>query len=112
MIKEVDKKRGIFEVVWSIEGCETLLCSSNKWDNVIKSIKETMLPPAINLFLYYRMNNSLKDQYEELLKLVCCGIVKYAENECKRGKDAITLINKSLQEISLLDRSVLNGFLE
>lgn len=112
MIKEVDKERGIFEIVWSIEGCETLVCSSNKWDNVIRSITETMLPPAVNLYLYYRMNNSLKEQYGELLKLVCCGIVKYAENECSRGKDAMTLINKKLEEIPLLDSSVFNGFLE
>lgn len=114
LIKLVDEKNGIYEIVWTIEGCEaTGYCSSDKWNNVMDRISDKMLPTAINLYQYYRNDNNLELQYGELLKLVCEGIVKYAKDECNRANDAINYINQKFEkeQIPLIDISILNGFL-
>lgn len=112
ILKEVDKEKGIYEIVWTIEGCEaTGHCSTDKWENVIDRINEKMLPSAINLYQHYRNNEYLEVQYKELLKLVCEGIVKYAADECNREEDAIRLINQKLLDRLLIDKSILDNFI-
>ncbi len=111
ILKEVDKEKGIYEIVWTIEGCEaTGYCSTDKWKNVIDRISNKMLPSAVNLYQYYRNNEHLEVQYKELLKLVCEGIVKYA-TECNRAEDAIRLINQKLSDGLLIDKSILDKFI-
>lgn len=112
ILKEVDKEKGIYEIVWTIAGCEaTGHCSTDKWKNVMDRINDKMLPSAINLYQYYRKNEYLEVQYKELLKLVCEGIVKYATDECNRAEDAIRLINQKLSEKLLIDKSILDNFI-
>ncbi|MCM1326485.1 MAG: hypothetical protein NC094_04755 [Bacteroidales bacterium] len=115
MIKRVKGETEIFEIVWTMEGCsEGCSIQGNRveeWKNVCESINTTMLPPAINLYRYYQGDGDLKEQYEELLKLVCCGIVKYADIKCNRANDAIDLINQKLQNIWTIDIWILNNFL-
>ena len=111
LIKVVDKEKGIYEIVWTIEGCEATGNSSNKWENVVNRINDKMLPAAVNLYKYYRDDHHLELQYKELLKLVCEGIVKYATDECDRAEEAINLINKKLKDELLVDQSFLNGFI-
>lgn len=112
ILKEVDKNKGIYEIVWTIEGCEaTGHCSTNKWENVTDRINDKMLPAAINLYKYYRKNEHLEAQYKELLKLVCQGIVKYAADECNCAEEAIRLINQELSNSLLLDKSILDNFI-
>lgn len=115
LLKVVDKEKAIYEIVWTIEGCEaTGCCSSNKWKNVIDRISDKMLPATMNLYQYYKSNVILEPQYKELLKLVCEGIVKYAKDECNRENDAINSINHMLkkEQIPQIDNSILNGFLK
>lgn len=111
MIKKVEGSTDIFEIVWTMEGCSFPEDCSDKWANIRKSIDTTMLPSAINLYRYYRNEKVLKEQYEELLKLVCCGIIKYADVECDRANDAIKLINQKLQNVLAIDTSILEDFL-
>lgn len=111
MINKVKGETEIFEIVWTMEGCSIPGYCVEKWKKICESIGTTMLPPAINLYRYYREKEVLKEQYKELLKLVCCGIVKYADVECNRANDAIDLINQKLQNISTIDTSILEGFL-
>lgn len=113
-IKMVDEKRKIYEIVWTIEGCEaTGRCSTNKWFNVCDRINEKMLLPAINLYKYYKNDKMLEQHYKELLKLVCEGIIKYANDECNRADEAIDLINGVLKkdQLPLINSSVLKDFL-
>lgn len=115
LIKAVDRENEIYEIVWTIEGCEaTGYCSSNKWYNVMDRILDKMLPAAISLYQYYRSNEDLEPQYRELINLVCEGIVKYAKDELKKENDAINIINTKLSEseITLIDISILNEFLD
>lgn len=112
ILKEVDKEKGIYEIIWTIEGCEaTGHCSTHKWENVIDRINDKMLPSAISLYQHYRKNEHLEVQYKELLKLVCEGIVKYAADECNRAEDAIRLINQKLSDRLLIDKSILDNFI-
>lgn len=112
MIKKVKGETGIFEIVWTMEGCSISGNGWKKWKDICESIDTTMLPPAINLYCYYRNEKGLKEQCEELLKLVCCGIVRYADVECNRANDAIDLINKKLQSVPIVDTSILEDFLD
>lgn len=112
-IKVVDEKKEIYEIVWTIEGCEaTRCCSSDKWNNVEDRICDIMLPSAINLYQYYKGDDVLETQYKELLNLVCEGIVKYAKDECNRATDAINYINRVFEkkQIQLIGSSLLDGF--
>ena len=70
-----------------------------------------MLPSAINLYQHYGKNEYLEDQYKKLIKLVCEGIVKYADDECNRAEDAISLINQKLSGMLLIDKSILDDFI-
>ena len=113
-IKLVDSEKEIYEIVWTIEGCEaTGCCSSNKWSNVTNRINDKMLPAAINLYKYYQKDKGLEPQYKELLNLVCVGIVKYAKDECNRENEAIHYINQVFQEkhIQVIDGSLLEDFI-
>ena len=120
-IKLVDGEKGVYEIVWTIEGCEATDCSlSNKWNNVIDKIQDKMLPSAINLYKYYRnskdlecVNINLELKYKELLDLVCIGIIKYAKDKCNREIDAINCINKVLNNNQLpsIGNSLMEGFL-
>lgn len=114
LIKLVDEEKSLYEIVWTIEGCQaTGCCASNKWENVVDRIHDKMLPSAIKLYQYYRNDKCLEPQYKELLKLVCEGIVKYAQDECNRANDVIDYINSILEkkQIPLINISILNGFL-
>ena len=111
ILKEVDEEKGIYEIVWTIEGCEATGCSTDKWKNVVDRINTKMLPSAINLYQHYRKNEYLEAQYKELLKLVCQGIVKYADDECNCAEDAISLINQKLTDRLLIDQSILDNFI-
>lgn len=113
-IKVVDEKKKIYEIVWTMEGCEAMTYnSSDKWHNVIHGINDKMLPSAINLYQYYKNDKVLEAQYKELLNLVCVGIVKYARDECNRADEAINYINQVFEKkrIKLIDSSVLKNFL-
>lgn len=119
IIRMVNEEKNIFEIVWTIEGCEaTGCCSSNSWRNVLDRIDSKLLPAAINFAKFYSSDQKYIDvlpQYKELLKLVCCGIVKYAKDKCNKGEEALEKINsvlriKRLGEYTLSD--LLSGFIE
>ena len=113
-IKLVDIENGIYEIIWTIEGCEATGCNSNdKWQNVIDRIQDKMLPSAINFYHYYKNDEILESQYKDLLYLVCEGIIKYAKDNCNQEDDAINYINKVLEknQIQLIDKSLMEGFL-
>ncbi len=118
-IRVVDLEKEVYEIVWTIEGCEATGCSaSNLWLNVLDRIKEKMLPPAINLYNYYMMNEkdeNVIQHYRELLTLVCRGIVKYAKDKCDRAGDAAECINSMLIKHGLGSYEVgrlLEGFID
>ena len=110
ILREIDKDKGIYEIVWTIEGLADKEYT-DKWKNVTDRINDTMLPSAINLYHYYRKNEHLEVQYKELLKLVCQGIVKYAADECNCAEDAISLINQKLPDGLSINKSILDNFL-
>lgn len=118
IIREIDKKNGIFEIAWTIEGCETLSCWSDAWKNIMEAINSKLLPPAINFVRFYNSNQkyeTILPHYSELLKLVCRGIVKYAVDACDKGEKALEKINfflgkAGLSEYTLSD--LLDGFIE
>jgi hypothetical protein len=110
ILREIDKDKGIYEIVWTIEGPAGKEYI-DKWKNVTDRINDTMLPSAINLYHYYRKNEHLEVQYKELLKLVCQGIVKYAADECNCAEDAIRLINQKLPDRLLINKSILDNFI-
>lgn len=114
IIKKVDIDLDIYEIVWTIEGCETGDNSIEKWHNVTNSIYDKMLPAAVNLYKYYRLEEKLEPQYRELVNLICYGIIKYANDECNRAEDAINNINKYITrngcEIKI-EKSLLDDFL-
>lgn len=110
----VDSEKEIYEIVWTIEGCEaTGCCSSNKWSNVINRINDKMLPAAINLYKYYQKDKGLEPQYKELLNLVCVGIVKYAKDECKSARMKQPLYKSSFsgETYQVIDGSLLEDFI-
>ncbi len=118
IVREVDEKKDLFEIVWTIEGCETESCSSDAWDNVMESIDSKLLPPAINFVKFYSSNQKYEKilpHYSELLKLVCRGIVKYAADACDKGEKALEKINCFLGEAGLPEYTIsdlLDGFIE
>lgn len=112
IVKKIDGNNDIFEIVWTMVGCNNPGYCCDKWNNVLKCINDIMLPPAINLYRYYRTDEGLKEHYKELLNLVCCGIIKYAEIECDgRADKAIALINEAIEGIETIDKSIIDGFL-
>lgn len=114
IIKEVDKNKGVYEIVWTMEGCETTERSSEKWNNVLKRINDLMLPAAVNLYNYYKAEEKLKPQYRGLLDIVCCGIIKYANDECHRADDAINYINEYLVKYGIdirIGKDIIENFL-
>lgn len=120
LFRLVDKEKEVYEIVWTIMGCESTGCSvSEPWNNVVDRIRDKMLPATINLYKYYK-NNRIKDEnvwlhYKELLTLVCRGIVKYAKDKCNKAENALGLINQKLKandiEIFRLDE-LMEGFIE
>lgn len=119
IIRMVNEEKNIFEIVWTIEGCEaTGSCSSDLWKNVLDRIYSKLLPPAINFVKFYSSDQKYIDvllHYEELLKLVCRGIIKYAKDECKRGEEALKKINSILKTNKLSEYTLddlLSGFIE
>lgn len=119
IIRVVNEQENIFEIVWTIEGCEaTGCCSSNLWSNVSDRIYSKLLPAAINFVKFYGSDERYADilpQYEELLRLICCGIVKYAKDECNRGEEALENINSILRTKHLCEYTftdLLSGFVE
>lgn len=116
LIRVVDKNEEIYEIVWTIEACEATECSSDKWHNVQNSIDEKMLPAAINFVRFYSSKSkfiNVLPQYEELLTLVCRGIVRYAEINCNKSHEALQLINDKLNSDGLDGyniRELLDGF--
>lgn len=117
MIRIVDENNAIYEIVWTVEACEVSECSSDKWNNVIKSICEKLLPAAINFVIFYSSDSKYSEvllQYNELLKLVCRGIVRYADINCNKAQEAMELINKRLHKKCLNQYTIdemLHGFL-
>ena len=74
-----------------------------------------MLPAAVNLYNYYKNDKKLKEYYKELLELVCCGIVKYANDNCDKADEAVEIINDYLSRHNTdkkIDKSYIEGFLE
>ena len=118
IIREVDREKGIFEIIWTIEGCETLSCCSEAWNNIMGAVDSKLLPPAINFVKFYNSNQEYKEflpHYEELLKLVCRGIVKYAADACDKGEKALEKINFFLKKAGLSEYTLsdlLDGFIE
>ena len=119
IIRVVNEQENIFEIVWTIEGCEaTGCCSSNLWSNVSDRIYSKLLPPAINFVKFYESDQkylNVLPQYEELLRLVCCGIVKYAKDKCDRGEESLEIINNILRKKHLSEytfHDLVNGFIE
>ena len=88
IIRGVDAKNDIYEIIWTVRACEKLECSPGiLMDN---SVYKTLLIPALNLYRYYRnyyyhlRNNEgekIIKQYEELVRLVCRGSLIYARNK-------------------------------
>ncbi len=114
MIKKVNLDKDIYEIVWTIEGCEATERSSDKWYNVMKSINDKMLPAAVNLYNYYKSEEKLEPQYRELIYLVCYGIIKYANDECDRAEDAMNYISDYLANKCCkieIEKSFLDDFL-
>lgn len=118
MIRYVDKQKDIYEIVWTVEGCEATGCSKEEKYNVADRIKTLMLPAAINLYCYYskiEAKQEILDHYKELLELVCRGIVRYADIKCSEAEDALKEINKKLDENNLEPytmEDLMEGFLE
>lgn len=114
MIKKVNMDKDIYEIVWTIEGCEATEGSNDKWDNVQNRIYDKMLPAAVNLYKYYESEEKLEPQYRELINLVSCGIIKYANDECCRADDALSCINKYLSDNKIniqIVKNILDDFL-
>ena len=118
MIRYVDKQKDIYEIVWTVEGCEATGCSKEEKYNVADRIKTLMLPAAINLYCYYlkiEAGQEILDHYKELLELVCRGIVRYADIKCIEAEDALKEINKKLDENNLEPytmEDLMEGFLD
>lgn len=96
MIRKISEE--LYEIVWTIGGCEALEKSSSKWDNVQRNISENMLPAAVNLYKMYVGKENVEDQYRELIKLICRGVIKYAHDECNEADKAIEEIRKMLNK--------------
>lgn len=85
---------------------------------MLDRIQSKLLPAAVNFVKFYGSDKKYSDvlpHYEELLKLVCCGIVKYAKDGCNREEEALQKINyilnaEHLREYTLPD--LLSGFIE
>ena len=104
MLREVDTDAGIYEIVWTVKGCESCQsCESYKKQNIDESIHCKMLPAAINLVKFNSDDLKFSADLKDLLKLVCQGIVRYAEiNEGKSGaQEALQSINKELSKNGL-----------
>lgn len=85
--------------------------------NVLDRINSKLLPAAVNFVKFYGSDKEYRKilpQYEELLKLICRGIVKYAEDGCNRGEEALEKINSCLCKNGLSKYTLpdlLSGFL-
>ena len=77
-----DENDDIYEILWPMLGCECGECSSEAEQNINRAVKKTMLPPAVNLYKFYKTSPKLIEQakhYEALIKLVIKGIMRYGE---------------------------------
>lgn len=80
IIREVDAKNNIYEIIWTVQACEKLEHSKGI-AAVHNSIYGTLLLPALNLYKYYKDKVEVKDQYLELVKLVYRGSLIYAQKK-------------------------------
>lgn len=105
-IRCISEDKALYEIVWTYYACEaTERCTSNKMENVDKRINKLLLPPAKNLYNYFHSNkdkNKEEDQqeykhYEELILLICRGILKYASDN---NLDIDSVFKKLKEKIS------------
>lgn len=105
-----------YEIIWTIEGCETSTCSSDPNENVSNAMQK-MLLPAINLYNYFKKSENTEPQYKELLTLICRGIMKYQADNCTNGLDNLSqnincfLAKHGISDITF-DDSLIENFLE
>ena len=106
LIRVVDKEKEIYEIVWTVENCEASSRSMSPFSNVDKSINEESLPAAINFMNFYSLNKEkypdALPHYEELLKLVCRGIIRYADLNCEKAE-----VERAMERIN--NRLAMNG---
>ncbi len=108
LLRLVDEKEEIYEIVWTVKACELLDGSSACCEHLLHATCDEMLSVAINFVNYYSHDSSpLKVllKYEELLELVCRGIVKYVDMNNGNTKEILELINKTLKDKVLIGYS-------
>ena len=102
---ESETKEEVYEVLWPMMGCECGQSSGDATRNIGRSVMETMLPPALNLYIFFKAKPKSEDlvrHYKALNEVVIKGIIKYGE---KKGKEeyARELIEKYLKKQGGLD---------
>lgn len=96
IIKQIDDN--LYEIVWTIPACEAIESNiEDKYQNVRDKF-EKMLLPAIHLFKHNKKDKSVREHYEEFVKLVCCGLIKYAKDKCNKEKETLEFIKRIFEQ--------------
>jgi len=91
----------VYELIWTYYAFEALSNSSNKRENISRCLNRTLLPPAINLYNYFKNDEKNKLHYEEMLKLIFRGAIKYAKDNAEDVDNIIDILKSKLIDIEL-----------
>lgn len=104
-----------YEIVWTVISCEVLQKSSDSDENIRRAINKTLLPAAIYLYLCNEKNpDKIRKHYEEFVKLICMGILKYASlHESEKYDKFLREIQEKIQNTGIeIDGTIIEDFIK
>lgn len=89
----------------------------DNWDdkiiNIERCLNTTLLPPAINLYNYFKDDEINNLHYFELLKLIFIGAIKYSRDNIGEESKTIEILKLKMKESNLPEELFdISGFVE
>ncbi len=114
-IKYVGKinSEDVYEIVWTYYAFEAMENSSNKMINIQRCLYKTLLPPAINLYNYFKDDSKNNLHYLELLKLIFIGAIKYSRDNIGEDLQTMRILKSKMNEVNLFEELFdISGFVQ
>ncbi|AKL96177.1 hypothetical protein CACET_c27320 [Clostridium aceticum] len=101
---EIIKGKKVYEIVWTYYAFEAMENSSNKMCNIRRCLDQTILPPAINLYNYFKNDEINNLHYIELVKLIFIGAIMYYNDNISSDFQIIEILNTKICDYKLCEK--------
>lgn len=95
------KNEEIYEIVWTYYAFEAMENCSNKIENIQRCLNRTVLPPAINLYNYFKDDENNRLHYFELVKLIFRGAIKYANDNIENDIHTLEILKSKINDLKI-----------